>query len=72
MVYFRVITFTFLGVKILPPAEFFKEHTEIINALLVGERRGAVNEAQIVDYLSRLSQLPITTERYLLCLAEIQ
>ncbi len=37
-------------------------HTEVANALLVGERRRAVNEAQVIDYLSRLSQLPIATD----------
>lgn len=37
-------------------------HTEIMNALLVGERRQAVTEAQIIDYFNRLSQLPIITD----------
>ncbi len=37
-------------------------HTEIANALLVGERRRVVTEAQVIDYLNRLSQLPITTD----------
>lgn len=37
-------------------------HTEIANALLVGERRKVISEAQIIDYLNRLSHLPITTD----------
>ena len=37
-------------------------HTEISNALLVGERRRVVTEAQIIDYLNRLSALPVTTD----------
>jgi len=37
-------------------------HTEIANALLVGERRKVVTEAQIIDYLNRLDDLPITTD----------
>ena len=32
---------------------------EIANALLVGERRKAVSEAQVVDFLHRFDQLPI-------------
>ncbi len=37
-------------------------HTEIANALLVGERRNIITEAQIIDYLNRLSRLPIITD----------
>lgn len=37
-------------------------HIEITNALLVGERRKIVTEAQIIDYLNRLSMLPIITD----------
>lgn len=37
-------------------------HTEIANALLVGERRQIITEAQIIDYLNRLSHLPIETD----------
>lgn len=37
-------------------------HTEVANALLIGERRRVVNEAQVIDYLSRLSRLPIATD----------
>lgn len=37
-------------------------HTEIVNALLVGERRKVISEAQIIDYLNRLARLPITTD----------
>src|SRR5260364_290103 len=37
-------------------------HTEIANALLMGERRQVVNEAQVIRYLTLLSYLPITTD----------
>jgi predicted nucleic acid-binding protein len=37
-------------------------HTEIINALLVGERRKIITEAQSTHYLDILSKLPITTD----------
>lgn len=37
-------------------------HTEIANALLVGERRRIITEAQVVDYLTKLSELPIITD----------
>lgn len=37
-------------------------HTEVINALLVGERRQVVTEAQVTDYLNRLAKLPIATD----------
>ena len=37
-------------------------HSEISNALLVGERRKVVTEAQVIDYLNRLSHLPLTTD----------
>ncbi len=37
-------------------------HLEIANALLVGERRQVVSSAQVLDYLSRLSRLPIMTD----------
>lgn len=37
-------------------------HTELINALLVGERRRVVSEAQVIDYLNRLSELPVITD----------
>ena len=37
-------------------------HTELANVLLVGERRRIVTEAQVIDYLSRLSRLPIITD----------
>lgn len=37
-------------------------HTEIANALLIGERRRVVSEAQMIDYLNKLSGLPITTD----------
>lgn len=37
-------------------------HTEIANALLVGERRKVVTEAQSIDFLARLSRLPIAVD----------
>jgi predicted nucleic acid-binding protein len=37
-------------------------HIEVANALLVAERHGVAKEAQVVDYLQRLSQLPIVTD----------
>lgn len=37
-------------------------HIEIINALLVGERRKIITEAQSYDFLTKLSHLPIKTD----------
>lgn len=37
-------------------------HTEVANALLVAERRDVVSEAQVIDYLHRLSRLPIKAD----------
>jgi predicted nucleic acid-binding protein len=37
-------------------------HTEITNALLVAERRKVVTEAQVMDYLGKLSYLPFITD----------
>ena len=37
-------------------------HIEIANVLLKSERRGIVTEAQVIDYLNKLSHLPITTD----------
>jgi len=37
-------------------------HIELINALLIGERRKVVTKAQIIDYLNRLEKLPILTD----------
>ena len=37
-------------------------HTEIANALLLGERRKVVSEAQVINYLGRLDELPIMTD----------
>jgi len=37
-------------------------HAEIANGLLVGERRMVVTQAQVTDYLDRLSRLPIHTD----------
>ncbi|TAL56928.1 type II toxin-antitoxin system VapC family toxin [Pandoraea sp.] len=45
--------------EVLVPALW---HTEVANALLVGERRRVVTEAQVIDYLSKLSALPIATD----------
>ncbi|MCX7114407.1 MAG: type II toxin-antitoxin system VapC family toxin [Gammaproteobacteria bacterium] len=41
-------------------------HIEISNALLVGERRSIVTEAQVLNYLSTLSDLPIVTDNELI------
>jgi predicted nucleic acid-binding protein len=43
----------------------FLWHTEIANALLVGERRKVVSEAQVIDYLARLDSLPIMEDEAL-------
>jgi predicted nucleic acid-binding protein len=40
-------------------------HTEIANALLVGERRKVITEAQVMDYLARLDNLSITEDEAL-------
>lgn len=37
-------------------------HIEIINALLVGERRAVITQAQTSDFLFKLSHLPIKTD----------
>lgn len=37
-------------------------HTEIANALLLGERRKIITQAQTIDYLARLSRLPIAVD----------
>lgn len=37
-------------------------YTEVANALLVGERRKVVTEAQVIDYLDRLAYLPLVTD----------
>lgn len=37
-------------------------HTEVINSLLVGERRGLISEARGATFLSRLADLPILTD----------
>lgn len=37
-------------------------HTEVANALLVGERRGVASEAQVIDFAKRLSDLPFATD----------
>jgi predicted nucleic acid-binding protein len=39
-------------------------HIEIINALLVGERRGVITQAQTSDFLFKLSHLPIKTDAH--------
>ena len=43
-------------------------HAEVANALLIGERRGVASEAQVIDYTSRLSALPIATDDVLVAL----
>lgn len=48
-----------IGLEVLVPVLW---HTEVANALLVGERRDVVSEAQVIDYLHRLSRLPIETD----------
>ncbi len=48
-----------IGAKTLVPPLW---HIEIANALLVGERRRVVTEAQVIDYLNRLYGLPIDTD----------
>jgi len=37
-------------------------HIEISNGLLLGERRKIITEAQVIDYFSRLSHLPLMTD----------
>jgi len=37
-------------------------HTEVLNALVIGERRNVIKEAQILDYINRLYALPIETD----------
>jgi predicted nucleic acid-binding protein len=43
----------------------FLWHTEIANALLVGERRKVVSEAQVIDYLARQQGLSAYDATYL-------
>jgi len=50
---------TLTNYQILVPALF---HTEIINSLLVGERRKILTETQSTSYLHRLSKFPIATD----------
>ena len=37
-------------------------HIEVSNGLLLGERRKIITEAQVIDYFSRLSHLPLMTD----------
>ncbi len=37
-------------------------HTEVVNSLLVGERRGLISEALGATFLNRLADLPIQTD----------
>jgi len=46
-------------------------HFEVANALLVGERRGVVSDAESTDFLIRLNALPIETDSADLGLARI-
>ena len=46
-------------------------HFEVVNALLVGERRGMISEAETADFLGRLNALPIETDSADLGLARV-
>lgn len=46
-------------------------HFEVANALIVGERRGVVSEAESTEFLIRLNALPIETDSADLGLARI-
>ena len=46
-------------------------HFEVTNAVLVGERRGVVSEAESTDFLIRLNALPIETDSADLGMARI-
>ena len=37
-------------------------HLEVLNALIVGHRRGVISVAKAMDFLSRLDALPIRTQ----------
>ncbi len=37
-------------------------HLEVLNALIVGQRKGAISVAKAMDFLSRLDALPIQTQ----------
>jgi len=37
-------------------------HAEIVNALAAGERRGRIAEARALEFLDKLSELPIETD----------
>ncbi len=54
----RMLSSMAIAKSVVPPLW----HTEIANALLMGERRNVVSEAQAIDYLNSLSNLPITTD----------
>jgi predicted nucleic acid-binding protein len=57
------------ALAVLPHAEIYVPalwHTEITNALLVGERRKLITEAQAIDYLHKISHLPIVTDEILI------
>nr|VFJ89531.1 MAG: Predicted nucleic acid-binding protein, contains PIN domain [Candidatus Kentron sp. LFY]VFK17410.1 MAG: Predicted nucleic acid-binding protein, contains PIN domain [Candidatus Kentron sp. LFY] len=53
------VLLSIVGAKSLVPSLWY---TEVANALLVGERRLVVTRAQVVDYLGKLSRLPITMD----------
>jgi predicted nucleic acid-binding protein len=46
-------------------------HCEVANALLVGERRGVIGEADTADFSGRLNALPIETDSVDLGLARV-
>lgn len=54
----RMLSSMAIATSVVPPLW----HTEIVNALLMGERRNVVSEAQVIDYLNSLSNLSITTD----------
>jgi predicted nucleic acid-binding protein len=37
-------------------------HLEVLNALIVGQRKGAISVAKATDFLTRLDALPIRTQ----------
>ncbi len=56
----RVLATFFHFQEVIVP---FLWHTEIINAFLIGERRKLITEAKSMEYLNKLHQLPILTDK---------
>lgn len=54
----RVLSLAGKASLLVPPLWY----TEVANALLVGERRHVATEAQVIDFLHRLSNLPIAMD----------